>query len=231
MSTSSQIAANQSNAQRSTGPRSPQGKAIVALNNLRHGFYGAFRVLGWEDQEQFDILSVNLHGEHKPSTPTETALVDKMAQSLWLSKRAVFLQGVSFNVASPTCLDEKQLALYIRYQTTSDRAFHKCLDQLLKLRAEKRKQEIGFESQKRREEEDIRKEANEVRKQAMHEARVRAVNAKAADLELDTDIRETVECRLPGHTAFPFKMLKGVLKMSLEEVAADLLAKNPAEAA
>jgi low affinity Fe/Cu permease len=231
MSTSSQIAANQSNAQHSTGPRSPQGKAIVALNNLRHGFYGAFRVLGWEDQEQFDILSVNLHGEHKPSTPTETALVDKMAQSLWLSKRAVFLQGVSFNVASPTCLDEKQLAVYIRYQTTNDRAFNKSLDQLLKLRAEKRKQEIGFESQKRRQEEDVRKEADEVRKQAMHEARLRAVNAKAADLELDTDIRETVECRLPGHTAFPFKMLKGVLKMSLEEVAADLLAKNPAEAA
>jgi low affinity Fe/Cu permease len=231
MSTSSQIAANQSNAQRSTGPRSPQGKAIVALNNLRHGFYGVFRVLGWEDQEQFDILSVNLHGEHKPSTPTETALVDKMAQSLWLSKRAVFLQDVSFNVAEPTCLDEKQLALYIRYQTTNDRAFNKSLDQLLKLRAEKRKQEIGFESQKRRQEEDVRKEADEVRKQAMHEARLRAVNAKASDLELDTDIRETVECRLPGHTAFPFKMLKGVLKMSLEEVAADLLAKNPAEAA
>jgi low affinity Fe/Cu permease len=161
-----------------------------------------------------------------------------MAQSLWLSKRAVFLQDVSFNVAEPTCLDEKQLALYIRYQTTNDRAFHKCLDQLLKLRAEKRKQEIGFESQERkrkeearRQEEDVRKEADEVRKQTMHEARVRAVNAKAADLELDTDIRETVECRLPGHTAFPFKMLKGVLKMSLEEVAADLLAKNPAEAA
>jgi hypothetical protein len=72
-----------------------------------------------------------------------------MAQSLWLSKRAVFLQDVSFNVAEPTCLDEKQLALYIRYQTTNDRAFHKCLDQLLKLRAEKRKQEIGFESQGR----------------------------------------------------------------------------------
>ena len=37
MATPSQINANQVNAQQSTGPRSPEGKARVAQNALRHG--------------------------------------------------------------------------------------------------------------------------------------------------------------------------------------------------
>jgi hypothetical protein len=47
----------------------------------------------------------------------------------------------------------------------------------------------------------------------------KAIARSGSDLELDTDIRQTVEARLPGYTAIPFNMLKGVLKMSLEEVA------------
>jgi hypothetical protein len=42
--TPAQVAANQANAQRSTGPRTPQGKAASALNNFRHDFNGAFTV-------------------------------------------------------------------------------------------------------------------------------------------------------------------------------------------
>jgi hypothetical protein len=106
--TPAQLAANQANAQRSTGPRTPQGKAISALNNFRHGFNGAFTVLPWEDQDQFDILLEALRDEHKPSGLTETVLVDRMAQALWLSKRAVMLQHVTFNHNLPTCDDEKQ---------------------------------------------------------------------------------------------------------------------------
>src|SRR5947207_3513332 len=166
--TPAQISANQANAQRSTGPRTPQGKAISAMNNFRHGFNGAFTVLPWEKQDEFDLLLGALRDEHKPSSLTETVLVDRMAQSLWLSKRALMLQHVTFNHNLPACDDEKQLALYIRYQTTNERAFHKCLNDLLKLRAEKRRQEIGFESQQQQRAEHSRREAAENRKQELH---------------------------------------------------------------
>ncbi len=83
--TSAQIAANQSNAQHSTGPKTWEGKAVSALNNFRHGFTGAFTVLPWEDQNEFDMLLGALREEHKPSGLTETILVDKMAQALWLT--------------------------------------------------------------------------------------------------------------------------------------------------
>src|SRR5437762_12924190 len=107
--TSAQVAANQSNAQHSTGPKTWEGKAISARNNFRHGFSGAFTVLPWEDQNEFDMLLGGLRDEHKPSGLTETILVDKMAQAIWLSKRAQMLQHVTFNHELPVGDDPKQL--------------------------------------------------------------------------------------------------------------------------
>jgi hypothetical protein len=61
------------------------------MNNLQHGFTGQFRVLAWEDQDQFNLLFVRLHGEHKPSTLTAEVLVDKVAQAaLAQQARGVF---------------------------------------------------------------------------------------------------------------------------------------------
>jgi len=178
MTTSSQIAANQSNAKQSTGPKTPEGKAVSCLNRFKHGCTGAFTVLPWESQDEFDMLIGSLRDEHKPSGVTEMILVDKMAQALWLSKRAQMLQHVTFNHEIPVCDDPKQLALYLRYQTTNERAFHKCLNDLLKLRAEKRRQEIGFESQKPKEADHIRRESSENRKQELHKWSVLLAEAK-----------------------------------------------------
>jgi hypothetical protein len=182
--TPAQVAANQVNAQRSTGPKTAAGKAISAMNNFRHGFNGAFTVLPWEKQDEFDLLLEALRDEHKPSGVTETVLVDRMAQALWLSKRAVMLQHVNFNHNLPTCDDPKQLALYIRYQTTNERAFHKSLNDLLKLRAEKRKQEIGFESQEQRRNEEARRQNRENRKQERHRYDILLAEAKVDHQEL-----------------------------------------------
>jgi hypothetical protein len=183
-STSAQIAANQSNTQHSTGPKTWEGKAISARNNFRHGFTGAFTVLPWEDQNEFDMLLGALRDEHKPSGITETILVDKMAQALWLTKRAVVLQHITFNHELPGCSDPKRLALYLRYETTHDRIFHKSLNELLKLKAEKRKAEIGFESQQQKKADQTRREAGENRKQELHRYTVLLAEAKADHQDL-----------------------------------------------
>jgi hypothetical protein len=125
--TPAQVIANHSNAQHSTGPKTPEGKAIVAQNNFRHGFTGAFRVLAWENQDDYRALHLSLEKEHQPSTATEEMLVETMAQSYWLRKRALALQNTCFSGESLTCEDEKNLALYMRYQNTHDRAFHRSL--------------------------------------------------------------------------------------------------------
>jgi len=174
-------AINRANAQHSTGPKTPEGRAVSCLNNTKFGLTGTnFTVLEWEDRAAFDQLLNGLRDEHQPSTPTEQILVDNMAEHHWLSQRALLLQNLCFQIEEPACQSsdhEKQLALYMRYQTTHQRAFHKCLDQLLKLRAARQKEERGFESQKQ--------------KQEIHEVRVRIAKATAEARETRNDARTT----------------------------------------
>jgi hypothetical protein len=54
MATQAQFHANRRNAQASTGPRTPEGKAASSANATRHGLSAAFRVLPNENQEEFD---------------------------------------------------------------------------------------------------------------------------------------------------------------------------------
>ena len=214
MSTAAQLAANQANAQLSTGPKTEEGKAASSQNNFRHGCTGKFMLLPQESNGEFQELKDALNEEHQPATPTEALLVERMVEHFWLSQRAIRLQGFCFDdgLHQP---DLQKLSIYLRYQSTHDRAFHKCLGELQKLRAEKRKAELGFESQKR-------KEAEELRKQEMHDARVRALNAKSEDQELDTEIRTTIQAPLPGHVRIPFHTLKHVLKESIMQVVHEL---------
>jgi hypothetical protein len=152
VSTESQIEANRENAKLSTGPKREAGKAAAALNNTRHGLAGAFRVLPSESQSDFDELLATLRDEHQAATFTETTLVEAMAQHHWLRQRALNLESSCYDPATGQITDQKQLALLLRYQTTHERAFHKALNDLLKLRAAKQKEQIGFESQQRKQE-------------------------------------------------------------------------------
>ena len=143
MATSEQIAANQANAQKSTGPKTEAGKAASSQNSWKHGLtFGVFRVLDTESQMQYQDLLQELIDEHKPATPPEAMLVERMAQHHWLRNRALNYQTQFLQ--SEDGLNITGLSLFMRYETMHERAFHKCLADLLKLRAETQKQEIGF---------------------------------------------------------------------------------------
>ncbi len=151
MATPAQIAANQLNSQKSTGPQSPQGKAKSSRNRLSHGFASSATLIPGEDPQQFKALLDALIADHQPATETEQILVEKMAVSHWLSLRAIRLQSEAFAAQS---LDThqfalpKQLALLIRYQTTAERAFHKAHAELVKTQKERSNSKIGFVPQK-----------------------------------------------------------------------------------
>jgi hypothetical protein len=77
-----------------------------------------------------------------------------MAESEWLRARALRLQAQC--VESIGGCGVQNLALYIRYQTTHERAFHRSLKELQTLRKERRNLEIGFESQKLKQTAEVR---------------------------------------------------------------------------
>ena len=253
MTTPTQAESNRANAQRSTGPKTPDGKAASALNNFRHGLAGAFRFLEWESEQEFRELYDGLRDEHAPSTPTEILLIESLAQHFWLMQRAMRLQERALHTGFQDPAEEKRFPIYLRYQTTHERAFNQSLNQLLKLRAEKRKAEIGFESQERKRNEEsrkeaeqaqrkrlgearqerlqadeIRKQAAETRKQELHEARLRALNAQTSQREIDNEIRQTIEAPLPGHARIPFETLKSTFRLAVDEVNRQLQSEQAA---
>jgi len=151
-----QLAANRANAQFSTGPITEAGRAISSQNRTTHGLArhnGSFVLLSSEDPNGFEALKASLAAEHQPSTETESILINSMAESHWLANRAQILQNTCFDPHTGQITDAQMFSLYLRYQTTHTRAFHKSLNDLLKLRAETRKQQNGFEAQSRQQEE------------------------------------------------------------------------------
>jgi hypothetical protein len=145
MATERQIEANRANAQKSTGPQTPEGKAKSSMNRLTHGFFSPSAIIPGEDGAILMALINDLKAEFEPATTTEEILVEKMAQAQWLTQRALNLQGEAFAKESAV---PKNLGLLIRYHSTAERAFHKAHNELVKTQKEREKSEIGFVPQK-----------------------------------------------------------------------------------
>jgi hypothetical protein len=154
MATPSQIAANKLNAQKSSGPKTPEGKAKSCLNRYSHGFQSNTTLAPDEDPKEFGLLLADLTCEFQPMTATEQILIEKMGHNHWLSLRAFRLQGEAFleqKLMGDSFGIPKTLGLLIRYQTSAERAFHAAHNELVKTQKERKKSEIGFEPQNARE--------------------------------------------------------------------------------
>ena len=187
-----QFAANRSNAQKSTGPKTQEGKAKVSQNRTVHGLTGRFQVLEGEDQERFDALVDQLMLDEKPVGLAEIELVKKMAQHMWLSERATRFQEACFLVMprTPEQLENveaeirvrPELERYTRYQAHHDRAYARASAELLKRRKERCLAEIRFESQKRAQAQEQRREQEENRNIERHRSAV-ALNDKRLEYQ------------------------------------------------
>src|SRR3990172_7614324 len=88
MTTEAQINANRQNAQRSTGPKSPQGKARAALNALKHGLRARIIIedthsITGERSAPFAALLSDLVAELAPVGVLESHCVETIALSIW----------------------------------------------------------------------------------------------------------------------------------------------------
>jgi hypothetical protein len=132
MATERQIEANRLNAQKSSGPRTPEGKANVSMNSLRHGMRARAVVLRTENEGRFHQLCDELEAEWQPQTPTEMALLEKMAVAQWKLVRAERRETIIRDVYP----DEKQEAMLeplAKFQERFERAFFRALRELEKL--------------------------------------------------------------------------------------------------
>jgi len=83
MSTSAQIAANQANAQLSTGPTSETGKTKSSLNAVKTGLTGRTVLLPNEDAVLYEAHVLQFMKSHAPSGDDERNLVQSLADTEW----------------------------------------------------------------------------------------------------------------------------------------------------
>ncbi len=88
-----QAEANRRNAMKSTGPRTPEGKAASSRNGLTHGLSGDKHfILEGEDPEAFLRLLQDLHDHLRPVGDSEELVVQRIAAAQWRLDRAFALE-------------------------------------------------------------------------------------------------------------------------------------------
>ena len=92
-----QKAANQANALHSTGPKTPEGKAAVRLNALRHGLLARDVVLPGEDADAFEELLNQVRADLSPVGPIEELLVDQVINAMWRLRRLARAETALFD--------------------------------------------------------------------------------------------------------------------------------------
>ena len=176
-----QLNANRANAQHSTGATSPEGKAASARNNFRHGLTqteGDLVLLEDESKEEYSQSLAAFQDEWKPANPTEQDLVERLASKQWLRRRAMKLQKL-YLAHNGQILDYDQFALYRRYEAQHERAYNKALADLIRLHGLRLRQENGFESQRRKNEEHAYRIRALQNREKLQELAIRTAEAKA----------------------------------------------------
>jgi hypothetical protein len=147
MSSLKQIEANRLNAQHSTGPTSPEGKAAIRFNALKTGIDAQSQVIPGEDPAALALLAAEYYDRYQPATPEVRALVDTLVTAEWLQRRFRTLEAQIWRytfeglynpvkglemaqICDPGCEDFNRLQRRI---DAADRSYHRALAALQKI--------------------------------------------------------------------------------------------------
>ncbi len=113
MASPAQIAANRANAQKSTGPRSVEGKSASRFNALKHGMDAASIVIPGEDPEVYDSLVAQYLIEYRPQSASESFHVDTMIRADWQKRRLETVEADLFRTIMTESPDNSLAAVLL----------------------------------------------------------------------------------------------------------------------
>lgn len=93
MSTEAQINANRLNSAKSTGPKTPEGKAAVSQNALKHGLTAENDIISSEVPAEFEAFRDDAMNDYRPSTAVEYTLVQRVVSLTWRLRRIGLIQN------------------------------------------------------------------------------------------------------------------------------------------
>jgi hypothetical protein len=150
MPSQKQLTANRQNAQKSTGPTTTTGKAVVAMNALQHGLLSQHVCLPDEEEAALIALGKKLRHALQPVGELELVLVDRIVTALWRLRRVVTMEtdviehyrNLERMSQRAGTLGEAMLhdhgdrfSRILRYEITYERSLYKALHELQRLQA------------------------------------------------------------------------------------------------
>jgi hypothetical protein len=138
-----------------SGPKTPEGKARVSRNAIKHGLLAKTVVLEGENRQLFRKLLTEFMDEFQPATAVERALVETLAVTRWRQLRLWGIEkaGLTHQMANQdqSIEDEatraalafqsqmRSLELLNRYEARYDRQFNRALVRLTNMRENRTK--------------------------------------------------------------------------------------------
>lgn len=128
--------------QKSTGPRTPEGKQRSSVNARKHGFSGRTLIVAEDQQESFDQFIADWERDLKPAGAIENELFGQVIHAAWTLRRLDLAEADLIDAgppADPLTIDAAQnkLRLYSIYKSRAERSFHKSLDALRRIQEER----------------------------------------------------------------------------------------------
>ena len=114
MSTEAQINANHQNAQKSTGPKTDEGKEAVSQNAVKHGLFAAEAVISVENPSDYELYRDKYLAELLPVGMVESMLAERIVSLSWRLQRAERIQNEVFDdmieseVTSPSAIRSRK---------------------------------------------------------------------------------------------------------------------------
>ncbi|MEN6309063.1 MAG: hypothetical protein ABFD91_15050 [Anaerohalosphaeraceae bacterium] len=150
MSSAKQIEANRLNAKKSTGPKTPAGKARSSRNAFIHGLSSQRPTVTIENSAEFNAFANKFMDQYEPLEPSEIFLVRRIACMAWRIQRAQCYETLVLDnlccsipeddsrtdqeVFSQLLLDDfrnhQTLAKLQRYETQLERSILRCMKEL-----------------------------------------------------------------------------------------------------
>jgi hypothetical protein len=126
---------DENNSSRSTGPRSPHGKARSSLNRLTHGCRSEQNLIPGEDPAEFEFTMEAWSSAYDSQDPVCRHLVEETAKAHWILKRnEKWLHQIQVRLPSDAWLwteeNHKLLSNATRYKTTAERSFYRAFNTL-----------------------------------------------------------------------------------------------------
>ena len=141
MTTLKQIEANRKNAQKSTGPISGQGKAVIARNAIKHGILSMNVFIDEGEQKTYDNFCNEMFKNLKPHSVFENFLVDRIISTAWRLRRIVCIEAMKLERASKYSSGDSYTSVFVakaadsmavlsRYEQALEKTFYRALKEL-----------------------------------------------------------------------------------------------------